>query len=371
MNSATQPTEGSPRKPQSIWDSPHAMEYLRIGLGVVWIVNLVFILDPANQYWSTFPSVARSFAPTTIGGPGFADYVASHPLFFEWAIAIVTAYLGVALLLGLGTRIACFVGSFFSAVLLATQFGSTFFFPGGTDVGEHPLYILAYAVMIVGGAGTSLSLDVWLRDTLAARRRAQPTVVRRPAPRPTWSAALPVRTVFIYFTAGTLISLAVGFGLVIAIPAPAATNGSTPTGPVSYVNLSINIDPQNGWPQYSPANFSAPAGLVEFTIVDNDSPTNWSECPCPVGGTVGGVEYINGTPVGRVSSDNVAHTFNIPVLGLQILSPGQSTVRFMVDVINPGEYTWYCFAPCGTGVDPYTTPPMGVAGFMTGTMTVT
>ncbi len=186
--------------------------------------------------------------------------MASHPLFFEWAIAIVTAYLGVALLLGLGTRIACFVGSFFSAVLLATQFGSTFFFPGGTDVGEHPLYILAYAVMIVGGAGTSLSLDVWLRDTLAARRRAQPTVVRRPAPRPLWSAALPVRTVFIYFTAGTLISLAVGFGLVIAIPAPAATNGSTPTGPVSYVNLSINIDPQNGWPQVLPGELLRSGG---------------------------------------------------------------------------------------------------------------
>lgn len=357
-------------KPSTSWSSRHAIELLRIGLGAVWLVNFAFIVDPANGWWASFASVARSFAPTTLGGPGFAEYVAAHPQFFAWTIAIVTGYLAVALLLGFTTRLASFVGSFFSAILLATQFGSTFLFPGGTDVGEHPLYILVYAVLVVGGAGSTLSVDAWLRHALAARRLARPSAAGGPVPHP-WSAAIPVRTLFIYFIAGTLVSLAVGFGLVLAIPAASAPEGSAPTGPVSYVNLTVHLDPLNGWPQYSPANFTVPTGRVVFTIVDNDSPMYWSECPCPVGGTVGGVESINGTSIGRVPATNVAHTFNIPVLGLQVLSPGQSTVRFSVDLIHTGEYIWYCFAPCGTGTDPYNTPPMDVPGFMTGTMTVT
>ncbi|HXQ49256.1 MAG TPA: hypothetical protein VN842_05745, partial [Thermoplasmata archaeon] len=330
------------------------------------------ILDPANNYWSTFSTVALSYAPSTIGGPGFADFVSSHALVFSWVVALVTGYLALALTFGLTTRIACFLGSFFSAVLLATQFGVTFFFPGGTDVGEHPLYILIYLGLLLGSAGSSFSVDGWLRETLTRQRLARPapTPAPRRGPSP-WSTAISARTLFVWFTTGTLISLAVGFGLVIAIPAAPPPQPALPTGPIAYVNLSININPVNGWPQYSPANFSVPAGLVEFTIVDNDSPVSWSGCPCPVGGTIGGVEYINGTPVGRVPATNVAHTFNIPALGLQALTPGQSTVQFTIDVLHTGQYTWYCFAPCGTGANPYNTPPMGTTGYMTGTMTVT
>jgi hypothetical protein len=337
-------------------------------MGVVWLLNLTFILDPQNQFWATFSTTARSFAPTTIGGPGLAEYVAAHPLFFAWGIAIVTGYLAVAFLFGLTTRLACFVGSSFSAVLLATQFGTTFLFPGGTDVGAHPLYILVYAVLVVGGAGHWLSMDTWIRDWFAERRRTLSTtrsVVRGP-----WAAALPPRELFTYFVVGTLLSLGLGFGLVLALPAP-ANSGAAPPGPVSFVNMTVSIYPLNGWPQFSPANFSVPAGRVVFTITDNDMRMSWSACPCPVKGTVGGTELLNGSSVGTVPKANVAHTFNIPALGVQVLSPGQSVVKFSVDVTAPGEYIWYCFAPCGTGADPYNTPPMDVPGYMTGTISVT
>jgi hypothetical protein len=352
------------------WDRTNAIDLLRIGVGLVWMVNLIFIVDPQNHYWSSFSSTALSFAPSTLGGPGLAQYVAAHSLVFSWAIALLTGYLAVALLLGVTTRIACFLGSFFSAILLATQFGNTFLFPGGTDVGAHPLYILVYAVLVVGGAGHSHSIDAWLRTVLDHRRQARP-VSARPTGRP-WTTAMSPRTIFAYFAAGTLISLAVGFGLVVALPAVPASNGNgAPIGPIHYVNLSVGIDPLNGWPQYTPANFSVPTGRAVFTIVDNDMPMAWSGCPCPVGGTVGGVELLNGTAVGDVPGTNVAHTFNIPVMGLQVLSPGQSVVQFSVDLGRAGVFYWYCFAPCGTGANPYTTPPMGVPGFMTGTMTVT
>ncbi|EQD42379.1 hypothetical protein B1B_14079, partial [mine drainage metagenome] len=109
---------------------------------------------------------------------------------------------------------------------------------------------------------------------------------------------------------------------------------------------------------------------VVFTITDRDAPMNWSGCPCSVGGTLGGIEYINGTSVGRVPSSNVAHTFNIPDLGVQVLSPGQSVVQFTVDFTHAGTFAWMCMAPCGAGADPYTSPPMGTPGYMTGTLTV-
>ncbi len=231
------------------------IDLLRIGTGLVWVVNLIFIVDPQNRWWATFFQNALSYAPTTIGGPGFAQYVAGHPLFFSWAIAIVTGYLAVALTFGLTTRLACFVGSAFSAILLATQFGSTFVFPGGTDIGEHPLYILIYAAMVVGGAGTSLSLDEWVRDALATWRATPPAPARVPSRSP-WSASVSTRTLFAYFAAGTLVSMGVGFGLVIALPAQSGTSTiPSPTGPVSYVNLTVNVNATNGWPQVQPGEF--------------------------------------------------------------------------------------------------------------------
>ncbi|MGD0587676.1 MAG: hypothetical protein ABSA63_02660 [Thermoplasmata archaeon] len=345
------------------------IEVLRIGLGIVWFTNFFFIIYPPNNYFGEFSGIARSFAPVSFGGPGFPDYVASHPLFFSWLIALVTAYLAVAFTLGLTTRIACFVGSFFSAVLFAIQIGSIFVFPGGTDTGEHPLFILISGVLLVGGAGSSLSLDEWSRLAWARYRAAHPTVIRPTVPAG-WTGALSTRTLFSYFIAGTLVSLAVGVGLIVAFPLqPASSGPPLVTGPTTYENLTVNIA-SNGWPQYTPANFTLHTGLVKFTIVDNDLPFNWSGCPCPVTGTVGDLEYVNGTPMHNVSSDNVAHSFNVPDLNLAVYSPGGNTTQFSVDISRTGEFVWFCVVPCGVGADPYSTPPMNVLGYMTGTITV-
>ncbi|MCI4352617.1 MAG: hypothetical protein L3K14_04435 [Thermoplasmata archaeon] len=370
MTAAGAPATPPPEKPGSSWNGRNAIDLLRIGAGIVWLLNLIFIVNPQNQFWSKFSTTALSYAPTTLGGPGLAQYVAAHSTFFAWSIALFTGYMAVALLLGFTTRIACFTGSFFSAVLLATQFGTTYLFPGGTDVGAHPLYLLVYGVLVVGGAGRSLSADLWLRNILASRRARQ-IAVGRPAPHPSTFVLTP-RTLFAYFVVGTLLSLGVGFGLVFVLPsAPAAASGTPPVGPVHFVNLTVAIDPANGWPQYSPANFTVPVGRVVITIFDNDMPVSWSSCPCPVRGTIDGLELLNGTPIGNVPGTNVAHTFNIPAIGLQILSPGQSVVQFTVDLTRAGELIWYCFAPCGTGPNPYNSAPMNVPGYMTGTVTVT
>jgi uncharacterized membrane protein YphA (DoxX/SURF4 family) len=350
--------------------SRRMIEVLRIGLGVVWVANLGFIVYPPNNFFGDFSATALTFAPVSFGGPGFPDYVAAHPLFFSWLVALITGYLAVAFTLGLTTKVACFVGSFFSAVLFAIQIGTIFVAPGGTDVGEHPLFILISAVLLVGGAGSTLSLDAVVEKRWAEYRAAHPVAVRRPVPSG-WTTPLTLssRTLFVYFVAGTLVSLGVGIGLTVAFPLQSSSSAPPAIGPTTYENLSVNVAP-NGWPQYTPSNFTIHTGLVVITIVDNDSSMNWSGCPCPVTGTVGGVEKINGTPLHIVPSDNVAHSFNVPALNLAVYSPGGATVQFSVDVTRTGELVWVCVVPCGTGADPYSTPPMGVPGFMTGTITV-
>lgn len=345
-----------------------AIEILRIGVGVVWALNFIYVLAPANNFFGNFGATAQSFAPTSLGGPTLAQFVAAHANVFSWLVAVLTGYLALGFIAGLTTRWACLLGGIFSAVLLGTQFGSIFVFPGGTDVGEHPLYLLIYVALVFGGAGRTLSLDHGIAEAWA-RRRATARAARELAPRRAWAAGVDSRFFAAYFIAGVLISFGVGAGLILAIP---STSSPSPTGPtvVAYENLTVTLNSSNGWPQYSPANFTVPTGRVIFTITDNDSPMAWSGCPCVVDGTPGGIEEVNGTPMHVVPSSNVAHSFNVPQLGLSIYSPGQSVVRFTADLLTPGSFTWFCIAPCGAGGNPFQSPPMGTPGFMTGTMTV-
>ena|SRR5580693_3741428 len=134
---------------------------LRIGLGVIWTLNLMFILDPANDFFSGFAATARSFGPTSLGGPGLAQFVASNSGLFSAVIALTTAYLAIAFLIGATSRMACLVGFVFNSVLFATQFGSTVVVPGGTDVGPMPLYLLIYLILAAFGTPTMYSVDAW------------------------------------------------------------------------------------------------------------------------------------------------------------------------------------------------------------------
>lgn len=179
---ATRPTPPADR-------AGRALDLLRILLGLIWAVNLVFIFLPAADYWGSFSVVARSYGPTSLGGEGLANFVAGHPTFFASLIAAVSVYLALALLLGFTTRLACVVGFMASTAFLVTQWNATFFFPGGTDVGAHPLYLIIYLALFLGGAGRYGSVDAWIWSTGRARWRrishwiATPSVVGvEPAP---------------------------------------------------------------------------------------------------------------------------------------------------------------------------------------------
>lgn len=139
-----------------------SIELLRVGMGIVWALNFLFVADPTNQFFPTFRDTAISFASTSLGGPGVADFVAAHATFFAWFTALLTAYLALAFVSGATTRLACLVGSLASVVFFVTQFVSTFQGPGATDVGPHPLYILSYVILLAGGAGRYVSVDRWI-----------------------------------------------------------------------------------------------------------------------------------------------------------------------------------------------------------------
>ncbi|MCI4325878.1 MAG: hypothetical protein L3K00_08400 [Thermoplasmata archaeon] len=154
---------------------------LRLGLGAVWAANAVYILDPANQFFSSFSGVAASFGSSTIGGPGLAQFVAQQPFVFSAVITAITLGLAVSFLSDVGVRVACLVGAAFNVALLVTQWGQIATIPGGTDIGPQPLYLLGYAVVWVGYQAGDLSLTATFR-TWVARRRSEPVGPAR-APR--------------------------------------------------------------------------------------------------------------------------------------------------------------------------------------------
>ena len=185
----------------------------------------------------------------------------------------------------------------------------------------------------------------------------------RTSPSPTF----PRKAAIVLVVALVISLVALGYEFGIQSTGTSPSTPATPTTVAAYVNLTVIVNATNGAPQYVPANFTIPAGLVAVTIQDQDSPMNWSQCGCVVGGTIGNTEWVNGTSYHVVPDSNVAHTFTIPKLGINVLSPGGSTVFFEA-VFPAGTYTWYCMATCGSNGE--TGFPMGTPGWMEGTITV-
>ena len=160
------------RKARGLWQRDRAaftVEMLRVAMGIIWSLDLLFVVDPANQFFPTFAASATSYAPTTLGSPVLATWVAANATIFSWVVALGTAYLAIAFLTGLTTRYAAVLGALGSLLLLITQWGSTFGMPGGTDVGPHPLYIAIDLILFLAPAGRYFSLDAWGASLRAPR----------------------------------------------------------------------------------------------------------------------------------------------------------------------------------------------------------
>ena len=147
-------------------------------------------------------------------------------------------------------------------------------------------------------------------------------------------------------------------------------NSSSPMQPKFFVLGSHGLE--------SSAEISLPANApIQLTIVSYDTPTPGStEGEGIVSGTVGGDMYVlNGTlatgstnasmnmaadwgrNVTSVPASELAHTFTIQQLGINIPVVAGSTVIADIEIHQTGSFTWSCLTPCGLGAD-------GIAGAM-------
>ena len=168
---------------------------------------------------------------------------------------------------------------------------------------------------------------------------------------------------------------------------PVAANSGTPN---ATLNLSIVTGQMMGsgalGPAYVPSDFTVPANsTVKVTVTDFDTATPLTGVLtkfAKVTGTVGDVMQVQGinplapnTTVGGVHTlsylapSQVAHTLTIPRLGINVPIAGHSRITFVIHTGKGGTYSWQCMDPCGSGASGMGLP-MGMQGYMAGTMTV-
>jgi plastocyanin len=199
----------------------------------------------------------------------------------------------------------------------------------------------------------------------------------------------------------TAAGIVVGYGIGTTIPRPAAqgTTVTTTVGTVSSnstapfdLTLVITTDSiynstVNDQPAYfilgpdgieSSANMSLPANrLIRLTnICYDDGPANLtSQQYAQVSGTrngvvtevsndnvnssqgAAGIQVSGGVTVSSLPTDDVAHTFTIPQLGLNIpIMPSSAVVAYFT-LTKAGTFKWFCETLCGSG-------PIGAQGAM-------
>jgi len=135
----------------------------------------------------------------------------------------------------------------------------------------------------------------------------------------------------------------------------------------------------------SSANISVPAHrLIELVIISYDTPTPPPPQYSNVTGTVGGKMYlVNGTSasmsspmswgaeISSVPTDQIAHTFTITSLGINIPVVGGDTEIAFLYFNQTGTFTWQCYTPCGfPNVNGGWSGAMVTPGWMTGDVTV-
>ena len=129
---------------------------------------------------------------------------------------------------------------------------------------------------------------------------------------------------------------------------------------------------KDSWPAMSPADVHVKAGaVVVVTIKEYDDMVTPLPRLSPFLKVMGGTETVNGKRVTAVGNNQIAHTFTIPSLGINVPLPiagmdsamgsmrgGPTTIRFTFRAPSAaGTYQWLCVTPCGGDPD-------GVGGAM-------
>jgi hypothetical protein len=164
---------------------------------------------------------------------------------------------------------------------------------------------------------------------------------------------------------------------------------ASPTKASKTVSLSMvgKIDADTGpagtftskehWPAMAPSDLTFAKGdTVVLTIKEYDDAPTALPAGSPYNKVAGGTMTVDGFAETTVPNADIAHTFSIPELGINLpltKAPGGggfSTTVFTFKVDKSGTYTWHCFTPCG-GAPNGMGGSMATNGWMQGRMTVT
>jgi hypothetical protein len=186
------------------------------------------------------------------------------------------------------------------------------------------------------------------------------------------------------------VALVVGGVAVSASACGGSKAGAAAPAPVAKaktVNISMigKIDADKGpvgtftskehWPAMAPSDLTFGKGdTVVLTIKEYDDAPTALPAGSPYGKVAGGTMTVNGVAGTDVSNANIAHTFTIAALGINVpltKAPegGVSTTVFTFTVRKSGTYAWSCMTPCGGGADGMT-GSMATKGWMKGNVIV-
>jgi heme/copper-type cytochrome/quinol oxidase subunit 2 len=170
--------------------------------------------------------------------------------------------------------------------------------------------------------------------------------------------------------AAAAMAVGAGVGAAAAQTKPVVHLASAHHAAVFTVNAVIEVGSQDhkGGPALIPGNLTLPANTeVRMVIRSYDDGPAGAPGHTAIQGVAGGAILLNGKPVKSVPANQIAHTFTVPAIGLNVPIPaaptGRSiTVAFTFKTPKAGSYTWQCYALCGNGDNgwgyPMTTPDM-------------
>jgi len=107
------------------------------------------------------------------------------------------------------------------------------------------------------------------------------------------------------------------------------------------------------WPAMAPSDLKFAKGdNVVLTIKEYDDAPTALPAGSAYNTVAGGTMAVDGVATTTVSNTDIAHTFSIPELGINIpltkAPDGKfSTTVFTFKVDKSGAYTWRCLTPCG------------------------
>lgn len=193
---------------------------------------------------------------------------------------------------------------------------------------------------------------------------------RSPSPRsrrPTW---LPTPVIVVVALVGVLAGLALSVaavaGVAKAVRVVVQPAAAAKADPVRHPGVSESMriltgkmDGHPGWPRFTHPTWTVRRGeVVTLRITSYDDGTaplsGAQKMYDRVGGTLGGSETINGRVVSSLPNSEIAHTFTLVGLGVNLPIPAAPkgtpvTVVARFVATRAGTWVWQCYAPCGSG----------------------